>query len=82
MSPGAAKRLSYIIDREFNGDLTGNDRTVGWALLWFGFGAPGIASYMSNGQRSDMIKMLRETADRLEAAEAKDRAMRESPRDE
>lgn len=29
----------------------------------------GIAQYVSNVQRSDMIKMLRETADRLESRE-------------
>jgi len=27
---------------------------------------PGICNYISNGQRSDVIKALRETADRLE----------------
>jgi len=27
---------------------------------------PGIAQYVSNVQRADMVKMLRETADRLE----------------
>lgn len=30
---------------------------------------PGIANYISTGQREDMIKALRETADRIEANE-------------
>lgn len=30
---------------------------------------PGIGQYVSNVQRADMIKMLRETADRLEKRE-------------
>ena len=30
---------------------------------------PGIAQYVSNVQRADMMKMLRETADRLEGRE-------------
>jgi hypothetical protein len=30
---------------------------------------PGIAQYASNVQRADMVKMLRETADRLENRE-------------
>lgn len=37
-----------------------------WALLVSNFEAPGIGNYISNGSREDMIKQLRETADRLE----------------
>lgn len=37
-----------------------------WALLVSNFEAPGIGNYISNGSREDMIKSLRETADRLE----------------
>jgi len=39
---------------------------MGFALLVFEFGKPGIGNYISNAQRSDMIQALRETADRLE----------------
>ena len=38
----------------------------GFALIVFEFGQPGISNYISNGDRADMIKTLRETADRLE----------------
>jgi len=37
-----------------------------WTLLVSNFTAPGIGNYISNGSREDMIKSLRETADRLE----------------
>lgn len=40
---------------------------MGFALLVFDFGKPGISNYISNAQRSDMIAALRETADRLES---------------
>ena len=39
---------------------------IGFALLTFEFHAPGVSNYISNAQREDMIKALRETADRLE----------------
>lgn len=39
---------------------------TGWCLLVFGMDAPGIANYVCNTGREDMIKALRETADRLE----------------
>lgn len=35
-------------------------------LLVWEFNKPGLANYVSNGDRSGMIKALRETADRLE----------------
>lgn len=38
----------------------------GFALIVFPFFDPGISNYISNGTREDMIKALRETADRLE----------------
>jgi hypothetical protein len=38
----------------------------GWALLVFDFYQPGISNYISNAKRADMIKALREAADRLE----------------
>lgn len=42
---------------------------MGFVLIVFEFFKPGISNYISNGQRSDIIKALRETADRLEAKE-------------
>lgn len=41
----------------------------GFALIVFEFHNPGIGNYVSNAERSGMIKALRETADRLEANE-------------
>lgn len=38
----------------------------GFALIVFPFCGPGISNYISSGQRNDMIKALRETADRIE----------------
>lgn len=35
---------------------------MGYALIVFELGRPGIGNYISNAQRSDMIKALRETA--------------------
>lgn len=41
----------------------------GFAVLVFPFSEPGIANYISNANRKDMITMLRETADRFEKQE-------------
>ncbi len=38
----------------------------GFALIVFPFHGGGTGSYISSGQRSDMIQALRETADRIE----------------
>lgn len=43
-----------------------NKEEIGFALLLFEFNNPGIGNYISNANRKDMIKSLRETADRLE----------------
>lgn len=42
---------------------------MGFALLCFPFYQPGIGDYISNAQRKDMIKALREAANRLENKE-------------
>ncbi|MDF1547142.1 MAG: hypothetical protein P1P88_04935 [Bacteroidales bacterium] len=39
---------------------------LGFALFVFPLNEPGMANYVSNGQREDMIKMLRETLARFE----------------
>ena len=39
----------------------------GFALIMFEFNQEGIGNYISNARREDMIKALRETADRIEA---------------
>ena len=42
---------------------------MGFALVVFRMGEPGIGNYVSNSGRQSMIQVLRETADRLEAKE-------------
>lgn len=42
---------------------------MGFFLLVFPFGKEQIANYVSNASREDMIKTMRETADRLEKKE-------------
>lgn len=42
---------------------------AGFVLLGFTFGEGGFSTYLSNGCRSDVVRLLRETADRLEANE-------------
>jgi len=39
----------------------------GFALLVFSFGEHGYLTHVSNAQREDLVKVLRETADVLEA---------------
>ena len=46
--------------------LKDNFGPKGFALIVFNFHEPGISNYISNARREDMIKSLRETADRLE----------------
>lgn len=44
------------------------DKQMGFMLIAFELGdVKGHADYIANGKREDMIKFLRETADRLEA---------------
>lgn len=38
----------------------------GFTILVFPLNKPGVANYISNAQRADMIKALREMADRLD----------------
>ena len=46
---------------------------MGFALIVFPFGNPGISNYVADAERNDMIKLLRETADRLERNQDKKR---------
>ena len=59
---GLANALNPIIDDCFGPEM-------GFALVLFEFHRPGIGHYISNAQRSDMIKALRELAERLEKRE-------------
>jgi len=52
------RRQAIFITRDFPG--------LGFALIVFEHYKPGISNYISNSNREDMVKALRETADRLE----------------
>ena len=41
---------------------------VGFCLILFNFGPDGFSTYISNGQRADMIEALREMITKLEAS--------------
>lgn len=41
----------------------------GFALVLFTFGEGGFLTYMSNAQRADMVKALRECADKIETGD-------------
>jgi hypothetical protein len=58
--------LCRVIDAELNGVVKGKDRKNGFAILLFRFDGD-EATYGSNAERADMVKALRECADRLEA---------------
>ena len=59
MSKEAMKKMGEGIQKMLPKDM-------GYALLVFPFHNAGVSNYISNAQRDDMIKVLRETADRLE----------------
>ena len=50
-----AKSVAKFLPKEF-----------GFTILVFPFNNAGVSNYISNANRADMIKSLRETADRLE----------------
>ena len=54
--------LGHVISKEIFPGL-------GFMLIVFEFNKPGISNYISNAERTDMVKALRETADRLAGAQ-------------
>lgn len=64
-------RLAAIIDEYFNGKRKPNRKpTVGFILLTAEFGKidGGRVNYISNGEREDMIAMMREYLARVEGS--------------
>jgi hypothetical protein len=49
-------------------DMYGVER-IGFALFMFNFDTSLVGDYLSNAEREDMIKFMRELADRLEKGE-------------
>lgn len=62
--------VAHTLDALFNKGLKGPQRTTGFVLLVFPFGEKeGRCNYISNGaDRQDIIKLLREQANRLDTA--------------
>jgi hypothetical protein len=59
--------LAQQIDHLFNGDLRGQDRTTGFLLMVFPFGAgERRARFVSNAANADTIPMLKEAIALLE----------------
>jgi hypothetical protein len=58
----AMKAAARAVEREL-------PPATGFIILAFPFGAGGVAQYIANCDRSTRVRMLRETADRLEQKE-------------
>jgi len=60
--------LADVLDRAFNGEVHGHDRKVAFVLLSANFGdiAGGRVNYISNGERADIITMMKELIARFE----------------
>lgn len=60
--------LARAIDKGFNPQFPSRPKTVGFVVLLFEFGEDpkGRCNYISNAEREDVIKLLREQADYFE----------------
>lgn len=65
---GPMNKLARDIDRGLNGKAKGKAKRYGFILLVAEFGKieDGRVNYISNGERADMIAMMREYLARLE----------------
>lgn len=61
----AMRDIARLIDAELQKRIG----RMGFALLVFEFGAPGLGNYISNVNRADMITSLKEIIGRLERHE-------------
>lgn len=57
-----AKTLDEVLEESLG-------KRLGFAMIIFEFGAPGIANYISNAERDDMIEALKGTVERFEKGE-------------
>lgn len=57
------KKLSSDVSRT----VDGCPGEIGYMLMIFDYGPQGFCAYSSNAQRADMIELLRQQANRLEA---------------
>jgi hypothetical protein len=60
------QRMAKALHETLNPMHDSGHASTGFCLLVFGFNAPGIANYVSNANRKDMIKAMKETIKRLE----------------
>jgi hypothetical protein len=60
--------LAHFLDEQFNGELKGEDRKVGFALFVFkfGHGEDHRSNYLSNANRETMLATLKEFIARAE----------------
>jgi hypothetical protein len=64
----AMEDLARDLDRVFNGELRGDDRTTGFVLMVFPFrDTEGRCNYISNGaDRNDIVALMKEMIQRFE----------------
>ncbi len=70
MASEKARQLTTVEETaQHIGRMIGNAMPPGWgfALVTFTFGEGGYVSYISNAEREDMVRALRECADKLES---------------
>jgi hypothetical protein len=66
------QRIARRLDHIFNGNKRGSERQYGFVLMVFPFrGATGNCNYISNGQRAQMIELLKDQLKRFEAQPVK-----------
>ena len=72
-------RLARDIDRGLNGRAKGKDKRFGFLLLVAEFNKieDGRVNYISNGERADMIAMMKEYLARLEGRPVPDTTTRQ-----
>ena len=58
--------LAQALDKSFNGDRKGHDRNVCFTLLVTDFNKSGRVNYISNGERTDIVTMMKELIARFE----------------
>jgi hypothetical protein len=59
-------KIAAALDQIFNGNLKVHDRKVCFTLLIAKFGEESRCNYISNGERKDIIVMMKETIARVE----------------
>jgi hypothetical protein len=63
------EQIVRLLGKEIAGEMDdlSSGTPLGFMLMVFDFKPGGFCAYVSNAQRADMVKALREQADRMEA---------------